>query len=216
MSIALKLTTPPASEPVSLAEAKAHLRISTAAEDTYITSLITVARQLCEQYTGRVLITQTWELWLDQIPAFSNSRDWRDGVTEGPISSYRREERFIEFPVTPVIDFVSVTAYDLNNSASDFSIANNLMKDLVREPARLVLNYGSIWPVNLRQANALKVVATCGYGDATAVPAIIKQAILLCIGHLFENREPVALGKLSKEIELGPFALLAQFKVFSI
>jgi len=61
----LKQTVAPALEPVSLTEAKLHLRIDTTAEDVLISSLIKAARQYCENYQRRAYITQTWELWLD-------------------------------------------------------------------------------------------------------------------------------------------------------
>ena len=58
----LKLITAPAEEPVSLTEAKTHLRVDTSADDTYIARLITSARAHVEEaILHRPLITQTWE-----------------------------------------------------------------------------------------------------------------------------------------------------------
>ena len=58
-----KLITPPVTTPVTLSEAKAHLRLEAAftADDNYIISLIGVATAYAESYCNRRLITQTWE-----------------------------------------------------------------------------------------------------------------------------------------------------------
>ena len=58
----LTLKTAPETEPVSLNEAKAFLRVDSDEDDNYITSLIKTAREWCEDYQHRAYITQTWEL----------------------------------------------------------------------------------------------------------------------------------------------------------
>lgn len=64
----LQLVTPPAGEPVSLAEAKQHLRVDGDDDDLLIGSLIAAARQAAETQTGRQLITARWKLVLDAFP----------------------------------------------------------------------------------------------------------------------------------------------------
>ena len=71
----LNLITPPAVEPVTLADAKAHLKVDTTDDDALITALITAARARAEWHTGRALITQSWTLWLDAWPAERHRRD---------------------------------------------------------------------------------------------------------------------------------------------
>ena len=53
----LQLVTPPAEEPVSLAEARLHLRVDFTDDDALITSLIAAARQAAETLTGRQFVT---------------------------------------------------------------------------------------------------------------------------------------------------------------
>lgn len=63
----LRLVTPPAVEPVTLEEAKQHLKIDGNEDDSLINALITAARQRAEEYTRRAFITQTWEVAVDSV-----------------------------------------------------------------------------------------------------------------------------------------------------
>ncbi|HEY0282981.1 MAG TPA: head-tail connector protein, partial [Rhizomicrobium sp.] len=75
--MSLTLVTPPAAEPVTLAEAKAHLKVDTSADDALITSLIVAARARAEWHSGCAFVTQSWTLWLDAWP--------RNGLVEIPL-----------------------------------------------------------------------------------------------------------------------------------
>ncbi len=65
----LAISTPPAEEPVTLAEAKSHLEITFTDHDTKITGWIVSARQWAEDFTHRKIVSQTWTLKLDRFPA---------------------------------------------------------------------------------------------------------------------------------------------------
>src|SRR5262245_1528310 len=77
----LVLVTPPAVEPLTLGEVKVHLRVDHTADDEDISDLITAARELCEEQSGRSLATQTWRLELDRFPA------WSFRLLRGPLQS---------------------------------------------------------------------------------------------------------------------------------
>lgn len=68
MRYGLSLYSPPVQEPVTLAEAKTHLRVTYTDDDALIAELITAARQWFEEQTYRALVTQTWDLKLDELP----------------------------------------------------------------------------------------------------------------------------------------------------
>ena len=81
--------TLPSSEPITLADAKLHLKVETTADDSLIQSLITSCREEAEEYTGLILISQVWALYLNQFP--SNKDDtWWDGMRTLPIDYYNK------------------------------------------------------------------------------------------------------------------------------
>src|SRR5215469_16680870 len=83
--VSFSLVTPPAVEPVLLADAKGQARIDTTDDDTLVTNLITGARQWAERYTGRAFITQTWQMALDLWPGIDDAY-WWDGMRQGPVT----------------------------------------------------------------------------------------------------------------------------------
>jgi uncharacterized phiE125 gp8 family phage protein len=193
--MALKLITPPALEPVTLAEAKAHIRVDGNDEDALITSLITAAREYCEGFQNRSYITQTWGLWLDSFPS----------------------EDYIRIPLPPLQSVASIKYYGTDNAEYTMDAADYFVDDK-SEPGRAVLAYNKTWPTTaLRPANGVCIEFVAGYGDAASdVPQKAKQAILLLIGHWYANREAILTGSVSKEIEFAVKALLSMDRVVPV
>lgn len=167
--MSLKLITAPTAEPVTLTEAKAHLRVIGADEDTYITALIVAARQAAEHITGRALMAQTWELALDAFKAG------------------------ISLPRPPLASITSIKYLNDAGALTTMDASAYLLDDH-SEPARLLPAYGATWPATRNQANAVLIRYVAGYANAAAVPQEIKSWILLRIGLLYENRESVVAG----------------------
>lgn len=167
----LLLITPPASEPLTLAEAKAHLRVDDSTDDNLIAALITAARQACESYTASALITQSWRLWLDRI-------NFEQLI----------ECRVIPLARAPLLSITGVSSFDENGVETPFPAAN-YYSDTASKPGRLVLKDFSTWPSPMRRAAALKIDFEAGYGANTAtVPAPIRQGLLQHIAYLYEHR----------------------------
>lgn len=184
--MALKLVTAPTGEPVTLTEAKAHLRVDGSEEDSLISSLIAAARRWCEGYQNRAYVTQTWDLVLDAWPAAP-------------------EPDRIRIPLPPLQSVASVKYTDKDGVQTTMPAADYLV-DLASQPGRLVLAYGKSWPTaTLRPAAAIEIRFTAGYGAAAAVPETAKQAIKLLVGHLYEHREAASVD----EIREVPFAVKA-------
>lgn len=183
--MSLRLITAPADEPVTLADARLHLRVDDTDEDALIASLISAARARVEWYTGRALITQSWVLWCDRWPV--------SGI--------------IEIPLAPLIRVQSLTLYGTDDSPL---LMNGVQYrvDTVSAPGRVQMKGGFTPPVALRSLNAVALEFDAGYGDAAAVPAAFRQAILCIIADLYQHR-----GDEDEIIGLRARSLLAPYRV---
>lgn len=164
--------TAPATEPVTLAEAKSHLRVDVTDDDTLITELIKAARQIVESNTGRSLITQTWRLTLDAFP---------------------RNNEAIQLEKPPLVSVQSVTYVDTNGTTQTLATSDYIV-DTSHIQGEVALAYDKTWPETRPQRNAVLVNYTAGYGAASAVPEVLKAAIKLRLGDLFANREASIIG----------------------
>ena len=174
--------------PVSLTEAKSHLKVDTTADDTYIESIIKAATQLSEEYTNRFFI---------------------DTVIEQYASSFAELETLFKSKVS-VISFVKY--YDSNNTLQ--TLSDTIYDAQVRyEPAQIQLADGQSYPAFTKRNDAVEVKYTVGYGAASDVPEIIKQAILLTIGNFYSNRESVIVGRMVSELPQNSKWLLDTYKV---
>lgn len=193
----LQQTRPPDSEPVTLAEAKTHLRVIDSAEDTLINLMIGAARRYAEAYTGRSFITQRWRLVLDSFPGPSLT-----GVPFGRPYGLPAHAVLLERgPVTKILS-IEYTAMD---GSSQVMPATDYVADLTGPVARITPVFGKIWPITLPQIGAVRVNFEAGYGgDGEDIPEGIRHWILMRVGTLYENREEVAILSRGK-IEPLPF-----------
>lgn len=190
----LEIVTPPAAEPLTVAEAKAHLRVDHSTEDTLIGAYITAARQLAEAILGRQLITATRRIYLDEFP-------WDDAC---PI--------LLPYPKIQAVSEVSYV-----DSAGDTQVwaSSKYQVDAVAEPGRLVPAHGQQWPVTREQLNAVTITYTCGYGDdSTDIPENIRSAIRIITAELYKEREDSAPISLQR-VPLSAKYLLTPDRVFS-
>ncbi|SFB52335.1 phage conserved hypothetical protein, phiE125 gp8 family [Rhizobium sp. NFR07] len=186
----LKLVTPPAAPVVSLAEAKTHLRVLHDDEDDYIEALVDTAVGMidgADGWLGRAIAPQTWQLSLDRFPCSDdNGRSGR-----------------LHLPLAPLlaVDTVEFIGSDgIDGEISDYRVfgVGSTQPGYIK-PAR-----SSSWPSTDCEPEVIRITFTAGYDD---VPKGIKHAILLMIGHWFENREEVGDGKLV-EMPMASKALL--------
>ena len=157
----LTLLTPPAAEPISLAEAKAFARIDTADEDTLLTALISTARQYVELVTGLRLVTQTWRLTLDALP----------------------ESRIITLDIAPL---QAVSAITLRDSA-DAGIVLAPSAYQVDPAAGRVLFSGP-FQISIRPFAGIELDLVAGFGAASAVPEPLKQALRVLVATWYDDR----------------------------
>lgn len=185
------LVTPPGVEPVALSDVKLHARIDTAVDDSLVTTLITAARIWAENYTGRAIINQTWQMAMDIWPAANE--EWWDGVRDGPVSGLERTT-FVSLPRPPLVNVTSVQYFDNTDTPTTWP-SSNYFVDTVRQPGRLALRLGAVWPVPSRLTNGIVITYVAGYGsDGTSVPEPIKTAIRQLVTHWYEHRGEATIG----------------------
>lgn len=164
----LKLVTAPATEPVTLTQVKAQLKITGSSEDTRLNELIAAAREMLEVYTHRAFITQTWEQYHDTWP---NGAGFR--LAKGA-----------------AISLTSITYID----SADASDTVGAITDLAtwEDPyPRITLKEGQNWPtVTLRPHDGVIVKWVAGYGAASAVPGPLKQAIIMAVVQMYDGCPP--------------------------
>lgn len=198
--------SPPATEPITLAEAKAHLRVDLTDDDALITALIVAARQYAESETGRSLITQSWRLVLDGF------HGGRGPGTAGPIPSLLPGNAIL-LDQAPVQSITSIQYLDTGGVWQTLP-ESEWVAELQSAPARITPAFGKTWPTALPQIGSVKVEFVAGYGEAAAVPQGIKIWMLLRLAALYENREEVSAMRQGK-IEALPYVdrLLDAYRV---
>lgn len=189
-----ELVTAPAAALLTRAEAKVHLRMDEAdtSEDALVDGLIGAATAHLDGRAGilgRCLINQTWRVWWD------------------------RWDRCLRLPF-PGVSAVTVT-YENEDTGSTVTVGASNYRLLEDAIGSYVAFDDEYWPpsVNIDDRQAWGVQLVAGYGaTADAVPAAIKQAALLMIGHWYANREAVNVGNITSELPLGAQALLAPYR----
>lgn len=166
--MALRLITPPAAEPVTLADLRAIMGITDptdTARDAVMTARLSAAREWAEEFTRRAIITQTWALYADAFPCHFDLK--------GPLQSVE-----------------SVKYLDSSGIEQTLSTDNYYVDTI---SARVYPAYGKTWPTTYSRTNAVTVRHVAGYGLAAAVPQKIKEAILFLVAH-WENFQPAIEG----------------------
>jgi uncharacterized phiE125 gp8 family phage protein len=164
----IQVVTPPASEPLTLAEVKEFLRVDHSDDDATLAIFITAARQLCESYTRLALLPTTFEEYFDEFPEYTGT--------------YKDEIRLSRSPVSAVtyVKYIDGNETTITASASDYKT------DLISQPARISPDNG--WFGTYETINAVFIRYVAGYANAASVPAPLKHGMLLVIGDMYENR----------------------------
>ena len=190
----LKRTVDAATEPVSLAEAKSFMRVTTADDDTFIENfLIPGSRKACEEYTRSSYITQTWLMSVD--------KDFGD-------------DDILVIPRSPLISVTSVQYRNESDvlttlDSSEYTVDTNAM------PGRII--FDDIPDTSLEYRPRWEILYTAGYGAAaTDVPEDIRIAILNTIAHYYEFRGKMITGTVIAKIPDQVEYLLDSYKLWRL
>lgn len=187
----LSLVTGPSTDPVTLGEAKAHCRIGIPDDDGIVAGYILAARQYVEGQTHRMMLTQTWDCTFDDY--------W---PTKG---CYYH----IDIPLSPVQSISSISYVDTDGVTQ--TLASDQYQVVVnRTKAFIVPAYNVTWPTIRRVPDAVTVRAVVGY---TQTPDELRQAILMLVGHFYEQRESVVIGQTPFDVPMSVEALISPFRV---
>jgi uncharacterized phiE125 gp8 family phage protein len=185
----LKRLSGPAVEPITLTETKQHLRVDTDADDSYIASLVTAAREYCEDYLDRTLIHTQWQMKMDNFPS-------EIGIPRPPMVA------------SGTATAVTVT-YVENSLGGTATLASNQYRvDRDATPGAVRPLYGGSWPSHLSDENSVTVTWWGGYGPGVNdVPRVIRHAMLMLVASWYERRQAVDSVS-ANEVPIGAKALL--------
>jgi len=164
-------TVAPTTTPITLAEAKEHLNVSTTADDALIGRLVEAATTLLENENNRAFINQTRALKID---------DFQDGL-------YTHDRR-IRPPFSPVSSITSIiyTASDGTSTtmpSTDYTLSKG-------QPGSISEAYNATWPDVRQQADAITITYVAGHGSTQAnVPEGIRHAVSVMVADMYRNRE---------------------------
>ncbi|MCB1522113.1 MAG: head-tail connector protein [Hyphomicrobiaceae bacterium] len=187
--MAMVLTSGPAIEPITIEEAKAHLRIDGTSEDALIASLILTSRLHIEAALDLALVDQSWTLLLDRVP--------RSGI--------------VKVPISPLQSIDSIATID-REGLSTVVATETYTVDVASRPARIAFDAERVPSSNAR-LNGIEITLTAGYGATAAeVPDPIRQALLLLVAHWYEHRDPIEIGVPSTAIPQSVNRLLHPYR----
>ena len=181
-----KVTIQPAVEPVTLAEVKSSLKITSTAADALLSQMIVDARIYAERFTGKKFISQTITSYYDSLSGHADI-EWFSGNRKGAVTQLGGTSAILEFG--PAQSITTVHTIDDDNSETLYAASNYYLDhfdDDLRPQLRLNSGSSMTWT---RDENGVKIVYIAGYGDAaTDVPSPIRRSINLLVGHMYANR----------------------------
>ena len=204
----LKVISEPTVEQLTVAEVAEHLRLDAYGsppeypDAAWITNAIIAAREVAEGLSGLALAPQELELGLNTFPF--NTCAWTDW-------------QGINLHSAPVTGVTAVTYFDAGGTLQTVDSSSYTLDDFA-SPAIIYPAANTSWPSTQQVPNAVRVRFTAGYStpggspQTQLLPKSIRAAMLLIVGHLYENRENSTTVKL-EEIPMGVIALLERYRI---
>ena len=198
MKTGLSVQAAAAEEPVTLTELKAHMKVTSSAEDDYITALGKAARAYIEDVTGRVALTTTFDASWDAFPV-----------------GYRT----LELPRSRLQSVTHLKYYDTAGVLQTLDSSQYIVV-IDSEPGFIFLRAAYYWPSTEVRPGAVQVRFAAGWAaaaaDLTAAHEGFKLAIKFLVHHWHSLRAPVAVGNITANIPDNFDLLLQQFRVYDL
>jgi len=202
----LSVVRGPSTDPVTISEAKAHCRVDIDNDDGLIAGYLLAARYLVEHEIHRPIVSRMYDYTIDWCWPARNGRAW------------------IELPCPPLLGVRSVSYVD--GSGVTQVLSTNLYTVMTNRPKGVITSaYNATWPDVRPQVEAVTVRFVAGYTDfvddsvspsvyfvGEGVPDPLRQAILMLVGHWYENRETVVIGQ-AMNIPYAVEALISGYRV---
>lgn len=184
--MSINLVTPASDTPITLAEAKLHLREYSSDFDNDVLACLKAAVSWAENFTGRAIMTQTWDLRLDEFPS--------SGI------------------VVPKPPLQSASVFYVLEDGTEEELSTDLYNvDKYSSPGWIVPV--SLWPATLSTINAVRVRFVAGYASADDVPLDLIAAIKLVMGTLYANKESVVVGVIPTNLPLSAEYLARNYRI---
>jgi uncharacterized phiE125 gp8 family phage protein len=169
MLISTRVTrTEPSTEPVTVDELRAHLRMSVKTHDSDLSDYITTARQVIEEaYLSKALIDQAVVEYFDTFA---------DGM----------ELRWAPVDSVTSVQYLDTDGDSQTLAATVYELGDVLGQGVVR------LKYDQVFPSIRAHADVVWITYTAGYGAKADVPKAIRRAILLYAGSLHTGVLPTS------------------------
>lgn len=170
----VRVVTPPAFEPVTLAEAKLWLRIDDddTDEDATVLMIITAIGEYAEELTGRAFVARTLELRLDGFP-----------------------EGEIELPFAPLRSVSSIDYLDADGVLQSLDVSpTGWQEDTASQPGRVAPLVNTDWPATSDEMGSVRITYNAGYASPNAIPRLARLWMQARISTLFEQREQLVVG----------------------
>ncbi len=186
----LEVSSAASTDPITVAEAKTHMRVDTSDDDTYIGNLISAATSYIQDRTCRQMINATFKLRLDKFEAIQ-----------------------IWLPRAPLSSVTSIQYVDENEATQTLS-ASKYKVDSQSLPGRIKQTDGESWPQVSDNLQSVIITFVAGYGSATTdIPEGLRLAVRILTAHWYESREPIVTGTIVAQVPLSVESLINQFKV---
>tara|TARA_R110000744_G_scaffold278092_2_gene390377 strand:- start:6563 stop:7165 length:603 start_codon:yes stop_codon:yes gene_type:complete len=184
--------TPNATQVVTLAEAKSHLRVDFSEDDAYINSLCMAAQETFENYCNVILMDTT----ISQFCSY-----WTDTqqLYHSPISGSG------EASVTSIEYFVNGTLTTWPNT--------NYIPNIHACPVTIWTAENETYPTQDVRPDAIKIIYKIGYNNIANVPDGAKQAIKILVGQWYENRQEAVVGRSVGRIPMTATYLMNKYKI---